>query len=48
MTVAIDSTHGSTFAVVERRQGGQDDYVMQNFQNFVDRLGLLETELVEV
>ena len=29
--VATDSMHGSIFAVVARREGGQDDYVMQSF-----------------
>ena len=29
MMVATDSIHGSIFAVVARRKGGQDDYVMQ-------------------
>ena len=33
------------FAVVARRQGGQDDHVMQSFQNFFDRLGLVKAEL---
>ena len=28
-----------------RRKGGQDDYVMQNFQNYIDRLGLVRAEL---
>ena len=32
MMVATDSVHGTIFAVVARRQGGQDDYVMQSFQ----------------
>ena len=26
------------FAVVARRKGGQDDYVMQSFQKYIDRL----------
>ena len=43
--VASDSIHGSIFAVVARRKGGQDDYVMQSFQNYVDRLGLVRAEL---
>ena len=25
--------------------GGQDDYVMQSFQNYIDRLGLVKAEL---
>ena len=37
--------NGSVFAVVARREGGQDDYVMQCFQNYVDRLGLVKAEL---
>ena len=37
--VATDSIHGSIFAVVARRKGGQDDCVMQSFQNYIDRLG---------
>ena len=40
MMVAVDSIHGSIFAVVTRRKGGQDDHVMQSFQNYIDRLGL--------
>ena len=31
MMFATDSIHGSIFAVVARREGGQDDYVMQSF-----------------
>ena len=45
MLVAADSIHGSIFAVVARRKGGQDDYVMQSFQNYIDRLGLVKAEL---
>ena len=45
MMVATDSIHGSIFAVVARRKGGQDDYVMQSFQNYIDRLGLVRAEL---
>ena len=45
MMVVSDSIHGSIFAVVARRKGGQDDYVMQSFQNYVDRLGLVRAEL---
>ena len=45
MMVATDSIHGSIFAVVARRKGGQDDYVMQSFQNYIDRLGLVKAEL---
>ena len=45
MMVATDSIHGSIFAVVARKQGGQDDYVMQSFQNYIDRLGLVKAEL---
>ena len=44
MMVATDSTHGSIFAVVARRKGGQDDHVMQSFQNYIDRLGLVKAE----
>ena len=33
------------FAVVARRTGGQDDYVMQSFQDYIDRLGLVRTGL---
>ena len=40
MMVATDSIHGSIFAVVARRKSGQDCYVMQSFQNYIDRLGL--------
>ena len=32
MMVATNSIRGSIFAVVARRKGGQDDYVMQSFQ----------------
>ena len=28
-----------------RREGGQDDDVMQSFQNYIDRLGLVKAEL---
>ena len=45
MMVATDSIHGSIFAVVARRKGGQDDYVMQSFQTYVVRLGLVRVEL---
>ena len=45
MMVATDSIHGSIFAVVARRKGGQDVYVLQSFQNYIDRLGLLWAEL---
>ena len=45
MMVATDSIHGSIFAVVARRKGGQDDYVMQSFQNYIDRLGFVKAEL---
>ena len=40
MMVATDSIHGSIFAVVARRKVGQDECVMQSFQNYIDRLGL--------
>ena len=30
MMVATESSHGSIFAVVARKKGGQDDYVMQS------------------
>ena len=43
--VATDSIHGSVFAVVARRKGGEDDYVMQSFQNYIDRLGLVKADL---
>ena len=33
MMVATDSSHGSIFVVVALRQSGQDDHVMQRFQN---------------
>ena len=39
------SIHGSIFAVEARRKGGQDDYVIQSFQNYIDRLGLVKAEL---
>ena len=42
MMVATDSIHGSIFAVLAGRKGGQDDHVMQSFQNHTDRLGLGE------
>ena len=44
MMVTTDSIHGSIFAGVARRKGGQDDYVMQSFQNYIDRLGLVKAE----
>ena len=37
MMVVTDSIHGTIFAVVARRKGGQDDYL--------DRLGLVRAEL---
>ena len=45
MMIATDSIHGSIFAVVARREGGQDDDVIRSFQNDVDRLGLVKAEL---
>ena len=45
MMVKTNSIHGSIFAVVVRRRGGQDDYVMQSFQNYIGRLGLVKAEL---
>ena len=45
MMVATDFIHGSIFAVVARRKGGQDDYVMLSFQNYIDRVGLVKAEL---
>ena len=45
MMVATDSIQGSIFAVVARRKGSQDDYVMQSFQNYIDRLSLVKSEL---
>ena len=42
MMVATDSKHGSIFAVVARRKGGQDDHVIQSFRNSIDRLGQVE------
>ena len=45
MMVATDSIHGSILAVVARRKGVQDDYVMQSFQNYIDRLGLVKAEV---
>ena len=45
MMVATDSIHGSIFAVVARRTGGQDDYVMQSFKKYKDQLGLAKAEL---
>ena len=45
MMVATGSIHGSIFAVVARRKGGQDVYVLQSFQNYMDRLGLVWAEL---
>ena len=37
--------HGSIFVVVAKRKGGQDDYVMYSFQNYIDRLALVLPEL---
>ena len=45
MMIATDSIHGSIFAFVARRKGGQDDYVIRSFQNFFDRLGLVKAQL---
>ena len=45
MMVATDSVHGSIFVVGARRKGGQDDYVMQSFQKYNDRLGLVKAEM---
>ena len=45
MMVATDSIHGSIFAVVARRKGGQDDYEMQSFKTYIDQLGLVRAEL---
>ena len=45
MMVATDSIHGSNFAVVARRNGGQDDHAMQSFQNYIDRLVMVKAEL---
>ena len=45
MMIATDSIHGSSFAVVARRKGGQDDRVIRSFQNYIDRLGLVKAEL---
>ena len=45
MMVATDSIHGSIFAAVARREGGQGDCVMQSFPNYIDRLGLVRAEL---
>ena len=45
MMVATGSIPGSIFAVVARRKGGQGDYVMQSFQNYIDRLGLVKAEM---
>ena len=42
MLVATESIHGSIFAVVAWRRGGQDDYLMQSFQNCIDRLGVVK------
>ena len=41
MMVATESIHGSVFADEARRKRGQDDYVMQSFQNYI----LVEAEL---
>ena len=45
MMVTSDSIHGSICAVVARREGGQNDDVMQCFQNYIDRLGLAKADL---
>ena len=47
MMVATDSIHGSIFAVVARRKGGQDDYVMQSFLNYIVRLGFTGWSQIE-
>ena len=43
--VATDSIHGSFFAVVSRRKGGQYDYVKQSFQFFSIGCFLVKAEL---
>ena len=43
--VATDSIHGLIIAVVARRKSGHDEYVMQSFQNYIDRLGLVKAQL---
>ena len=45
MMVATDSIYGSIFAVVARRKGGQDDYVMQSFQKLHRSVGCGEGRL---
>ena len=45
MMVATISIHESILAVVARRTDGQDDCVMQSFQTYIDRLGLVKAEL---
>ena len=45
MLVATCSIHGPIFAVVARRKGGQDDCVMQSFQNYIDRSCLVNAGL---
>ena len=43
--VATDLIHGSIFAFVARKKGGQDDCVVQSIQNYINRLGLVWAEL---
>ena len=45
MSVAADSIQRSIIAVVARRETGEDHNVMQSLPNYVDRLGLVKTEL---
>ena len=45
MMVATDSIHVSIFSVAARRKSGQDDHVMQSFQDYIDRLSLVKAEL---
>ena len=35
----------TVFAAVARRKGSSDDYIMQAFQNYIDKLGLAKAEL---
>ena len=44
MMVATDS-FDRFLLLWQGEKGGQDDYVMQSFQNYIDRLGLVRAEL---
>ena len=46
MMVATDPIHGSIFAVVARRKGGQGDYVMRQKSNVTRSQALLMWQML--